>query len=128
LGILAVRTVALREKKGWTQGQLALYAKIDQGYLSRIERGVRTNVGAAYLKKLADSLNTSMDYLVGLTDDPRPLPSTEYPLDADVVEIAYRLQQRPRAVRERLTKSFGLQIDATEAAEEEIRKKKETDE
>lgn len=41
------------------------------GFLSDIEKG-RTMPSSATLHKLAGALNTTVDYLVGRTDDPRP--------------------------------------------------------
>jgi transcriptional regulator with XRE-family HTH domain len=73
VGILADRIVRLRERKGWTQGQLATYAQIERSYLSRIEGGVRTNVGGDHLRKIARALETSTDYLLNLTEEPRPV-------------------------------------------------------
>jgi transcriptional regulator with XRE-family HTH domain len=70
MGVLGNRITRKREDKNWTQGQLATYAKVDRSYLSLIESGARTNVGSDHLKKIAHALETTIDYLVGLTDDP----------------------------------------------------------
>jgi len=51
---------------------LAVYAGSSASYLSEIESGKRTNVGAEILTRLAEALDTTTDYLLGLTDDPRP--------------------------------------------------------
>ena len=46
---------------------------IDQSDYSKIETGKR-GVSFEQCKRLAVVLETSMDYLAGLTDDPRPYP------------------------------------------------------
>lgn len=65
------RVKRLREKRDLTQGQLATYAGITQSYVSYIEREKTANVGTDALVPIARILETSIDYLVGLTDDPR---------------------------------------------------------
>jgi len=46
------RLRALREKKGWSQEQLAFRAKLHRNYVGGIERGER-NVGVENIAKLA---------------------------------------------------------------------------
>ena len=46
---------------------------IDQSDYSKIETGKR-NVSFEQCKRIAVALETSMDYLAGLTDDPNPYP------------------------------------------------------
>lgn len=46
---------------------------IDQSDYSKIETGKR-NMSFEQCKHIALALDTSMDYLVGLTDDPTPYP------------------------------------------------------
>jgi transcriptional regulator with XRE-family HTH domain len=42
----------------------------DQAYISRLERGVITDITIATLERLADALQTSADYLLGrVTED-----------------------------------------------------------
>jgi len=55
---------------------------MDRSLISRIERGIRPNVYVATLGALARGLNTTTDYLLGLTANPFPRdqptkPSTE---------------------------------------------------
>jgi len=56
--------VALRQARGWTQGQLATYAQVDQSYLSRLERGEHPNVSAVVLDQLARALGVTVEYLL----------------------------------------------------------------
>ena len=65
------RIRALREAKKMRQSDLAYLAGIAVSFLSEIERGNR-NPGAHVVARIADVLQTSMDYLMGRTDDPRP--------------------------------------------------------
>jgi len=44
----------------------------DQGYVSRLERGEITEITVRTLARLAQALTVSIDYLMGLTDDPTP--------------------------------------------------------
>lgn len=67
---LAIRT--LRKRQSLTQGQLALYADIDRSYVSQIENGYVNSVGSEILSRLAQRLNTTTDYLLGLTASPWP--------------------------------------------------------
>ena len=46
---------------------------IDQSDYSKIETGAR-NLSFEQCRRIALALNTSMDYLAGLTDDPAPYP------------------------------------------------------
>ena len=66
------RVRALRDKKGLKQYELAIYAKVNQGHLSEIERGKVESVGSAILMGLANVLETNVDYLIGISNDPRP--------------------------------------------------------
>ena len=66
------RVRALRERRGLKQYELAIYAKVNQGYLSEIERDKTGSVGSQILVGLAAALETNVDYLLGTSDDPRP--------------------------------------------------------
>lgn len=56
----------LREAKGWSQGELAYHAKIDQSQISKIESGALTDVRLSSAKRLATALGASVDALAGL--------------------------------------------------------------
>lgn len=121
MGIIAGRVIQSRKRRGWTQGQLATYAKIHQSHLSRIESGKYVNVGSEYLSAIALALKTSADYLMGLTDDPRPLPvAMDNPIPSDVAEIAYRIQRHDHPVRERLVAQMLALLDMCDAVEEQL--------
>jgi len=56
---VAMQVVALREKHGLTQAQLAELSGIDQGDISRIERGT-TSPTARTLQRVADALGADV--------------------------------------------------------------------
>lgn len=58
------RIVELRQKKGLTQSELALAAGLDQGNLSRIERGLRLAVSPDVVVALAEALDCSTDAIL----------------------------------------------------------------
>jgi len=66
------RVVAAREKAGWTRRELAKRASLHEQHLAKIEREERPRLEADTVKKLAQALGCSADYLIGLADDPRP--------------------------------------------------------
>ena len=67
------RIKELRKERGYTQIKIQLMTGIDQSYYSKIENGKRYFT-FEQCKKLAVALNTSMDYLAGLTDEKEPYP------------------------------------------------------
>ena len=67
------RIKALRKERGYTQIKIQLMTGIDQSDYSKIENGKRYFT-FEQCKKLAVALNTSMDYLAGLTDEKGPYP------------------------------------------------------
>ena len=73
---LAVRLKTLREEKGYTQIKIQILTGIDQSDYSKIESGKRYYT-FEQCKQLALALDTSMDYLAGLTDNKSPYPRKE---------------------------------------------------
>ncbi len=67
------RIKELRKNKGYTQIKIQIMTGIDQSDYSKIENGKRYFT-FEQCRKLALALDTSMDYLAGLTDDPKPYP------------------------------------------------------
>ena len=63
----------LRKERGFTQVKMQVLTGIDQSDYSKIESG-RRYYTFEQCRKIALALNTSMDYLAGLTDDPTPYP------------------------------------------------------
>lgn len=67
------RLKKLRKERGYTQVKVQMMTGIDQSDYSKIETGKR-NMTFEQCRRIAMALETSMDYLAGLTDDPTPYP------------------------------------------------------
>ena len=67
------RLKELRKSKHLTQVQMQILTGIDQSDYSKIENGKRYYT-FEQCKRIAIALNTSMDYLAGLTDERKPYP------------------------------------------------------
>lgn len=67
---LAQRVLLSRRDLDWKQEKLAEVSGISRTYISDIERGRITNVGVEVLFALADALGVSVQYLLGVTEDP----------------------------------------------------------
>lgn len=65
------RLKQLRSEKGYTQTKMQLLTGIDQSDYSKIERNERW-MTFEQCKRIAVALETSMDYLAGLTDEKEP--------------------------------------------------------
>ena len=63
----------LRKERHLTQVQMQMLTGIDQSDYSKIESG-RRYLTFEQCKRVALALNTSMEYLAGLTDEKRPYP------------------------------------------------------
>jgi len=61
----------LRKERGYTQIKMQMLTGIDQSAYSKIEKGTRW-MSFNQCKLIAVALDTSMDYLAGLTDEKRP--------------------------------------------------------
>lgn len=68
-----MRIKAMREDADIKQIELANYLNIRQNTYSQYETGQR-QISIEALIKLAKYFNTSTDYLLELTDDPKPYP------------------------------------------------------
>ena len=67
------RLKELRKEKGYTQLQMSMLTGIDQSDYSKIETGKRYFT-LEQCKRIALALDTSMDYLAGLTNERTPYP------------------------------------------------------
>lgn len=67
------RLKELRKAKGFSQVKMQMLTGIDQSDYSKIENGKR-NISFEQCKRIALALDTSMDYLAGLTDEPTAYP------------------------------------------------------
>ena len=67
------RVKELRKERGYTQIKMQHLTGIDQSDYYKIENGKRY-LTFEQCRKIAVALNTSMDYLAGLTDEKKPYP------------------------------------------------------
>lgn len=63
----------LRDERGYTQIQMQMHTGIDQNDYSKIKTGKRY-LTFEQCKRVALALDTSMDYLAGLTNEKKPYP------------------------------------------------------
>jgi XRE family transcriptional regulator, master regulator for biofilm formation len=87
--MIGKRIRGLREKNGLSITELAKQADISKSYLSHIERSLQKNPSLQFLNKIANSLDTSIDNLLGVNSE----NSTELELDdewKDLVLIAIK--------------------------------------
>lgn len=63
----------LRRERGYSQVKMQMLTGIDQSDYSKIESGKR-NMTFEQCRRIALELETSMDYLAGLTDEQQPYP------------------------------------------------------
>ena len=69
----AERLKNLRKERGYTQVKMQMLTGIDQSDYSKLETGKRWYT-FEQCRRIAEALNTSMDYLAGLTDEKDPYP------------------------------------------------------
>ena len=70
------RLKELRKERGYTQVKMQMLTGIDQSDYSKIENGKRF-LSLEQCRRVAQALDTSMDYLVGLTDEVKPYPKAK---------------------------------------------------
>ncbi len=78
----ADRLRQVRHWRGLTAREVAAAAEISLRQLQRLESGQRPYVAAVTLARLAAALGTTLEYLLGMTEDPAPLPGWGEPPDA----------------------------------------------
>ncbi|MBN2005208.1 MAG: helix-turn-helix transcriptional regulator [Anaerolineae bacterium] len=66
------RLRALRQQHGWSAERLARRADLSTRHVWRLERNHRPQVAAVTVARLALALETTLEFLLGLTDDPQP--------------------------------------------------------
>ena len=68
-----MRLRELREDRDRPQKAVAAYLNVQQSTYSQYEGGQR-QIPIAQLMRLSEFYNTSVDYILGITDDPTPYP------------------------------------------------------
>ena len=76
-GIMLLRIRGCREDQDLTQCHIASYLHCDQSLYSKYERGER-DVPLQIMLRLAEFYGTSVDYLVGITDETKPYPRNKH--------------------------------------------------
>ncbi len=94
---IGARIKALRELRGLTQGQLAYKASTAASHISLLENDGRPGAHAATLAAIAKALGTTVDYLVGLTDD-SGIPHGQNNLPPELLQAAREIQDIWRRV------------------------------
>lgn len=69
------RLKEIREDKDYNQSEIAKILKTSQQQYSKYEIGIRA-IPIEKLDKLANFYNTSVDYLIGRTDERKPYPKS----------------------------------------------------
>ncbi|AFC28360.1 hypothetical protein PM3016_1435 [Paenibacillus mucilaginosus 3016] len=121
---LGNRIKYLREKRAWTQKEFAAKTKLTIVQLSRYETNDRKPDPEA-LKRIADILETSTDYLLGRTNDPAPLPEVKDPLDDPDMDLFFYGWEKLTPERQEEVKAYvRAQLLMQEAEEREKKSKK----
>ena len=66
--IIAERIRTARVLRGWSQKELAKRAGLHHVMLNRLEKGHKAGVQAETIRRLAEALRVSSDYLLGLKE------------------------------------------------------------
>lgn len=66
------RIEALREERGWSRREVARRSGLHEQHLLKIEQGLRKRIESETIISLAQCFGVSTDYLLGLTENPRP--------------------------------------------------------
>lgn len=66
---LGMRLRERRRELGWSQEELARRLHVRQNVISRLESGTVQSPNITMLRRLAQTLNVTADYLVGMYDD-----------------------------------------------------------
>src|SRR4051812_4074679 len=95
----------LREEKGWSQAQLAVYAGMAPGGVNQIENGKR-NANSVSLMKIAGALGVEMGDLFPKAEAPTSPPPAEdeerRERDLDAIAVIQRATKRGEELEETL--------------------------
>ena len=70
--VLGERLLLSRRRKGLTQKELGEQVGVSRHTIARIEQGRSPQILTGALERISRTLEVSADYLLGLSDDPRP--------------------------------------------------------
>lgn len=94
MNVLSKRLKAMRMKRGLTQRQMATKLNISPSSIALYETGGR-NPDPDMLRRLADFLGCSTDYLLGRTDDPDPYPFNEAEAEEAFQKAIAAMKKKP---------------------------------
>ena len=92
--------IRLRENKNMSQSELAKRMRIDNSYISKIERGTR-KVSTSELDKFAEIFEVTTDYLLGRTEDPTATLNDENDEIDDMLDSAMTRDGKPLSNNDR---------------------------
>jgi len=94
------RLVALRDRRKLTNRKISEELVINENTVGRWVRG-ETQPNSLHLSQLAEALDTSVDYLLGNTDDPTPALGKKFELSSAEYRLveAYRRGDWKRLMR-----------------------------
>lgn len=99
IGLRSDRLRQLRDQKGWSQRELARRCKVSDSMIGKYEGGENDPTGFI-LKSLAEQLEVSTDYLLGLTDDPHiQVRESELTSEERMILEAFRHNGWPAVIR-----------------------------
>lgn len=107
-----------RERAGLSLGQVAEYEHVSRQYLSKLEVGTNEPPTWDLLRRLARRYRTSVDYILGLTDDPVAKQGTPLPEPVrETIELARDLspgRQQELLAHAKVLSEAELQADLRE--------------
>jgi transcriptional regulator with XRE-family HTH domain len=109
-----------RRKRGFTQEELAKRAEVPTISVSHFETGHRFP-NAESLRRLADALGVSADYLLGRVKN--PVGKDIVASDPEVVALSRRFQGMSQQARDQVKELFQI-VDATDKKTRERQRKK----
>jgi len=92
--MLGERLKSLRENRNMTQEQLAKLIGMSQQSIDHYENG-RANPSIETLKRLVEVFNTTVDYLLGLTDNPNRPEDAPAACEPDYLQLVRRFLADP---------------------------------
>lgn len=108
------RLVELRKSNGYTREAFAEYLGISKYTLRNYELSVN-EPGGAFLKRISDIFNVSMDYLMGLTDEPEVLKDFKLRTsEQDMIEKYRFISQNSQAGKETVDYVLNKQYEIAE--------------
>ncbi len=116
--VIGERVRVLREVRGLSQGRLAAQAGLNASQVWRVERDERPGVQAVKVGRLAAALQTTSDYLLGLTPDPMLPPPLDWRADpAHLVRMQRLIERLVRLPRDRQERVMDAVLTLIEVSE-----------